>query len=90
MNKQKITIIVLSVALFALVQYVLYEKITESRQQELSNAYQNGYNKGLTDAAVTVYKQTENCQSTNITIGNLTKTVFDLSCLKVESKNMTK
>lgn len=76
--------------LFALAQYLIYEKTIESRQQELSNAYQDGYDKGLTDAAVTVYKQTENCQTTNITIGNLTKTVFDLSCLKVEQKNMTR
>lgn len=90
MNKSKITIIVLSISLFALAQYVIYEKITESRQQELASAYQNGYNKGLTDAAITVYKQTENCQTTTITIGNLTKTVFDLSCLKIESKNVTK
>ncbi len=90
MNKQKITIIVLSIALFALAQYVIYEKITESRQQELVNAYQNGYNKGLTDAAVTIYKQTENCQTTTIAIGNLTKTVFDVSCLKVEQRNMTR
>lgn len=90
MIKSKITIIALSIALFGLGQYVIYEKITESRQQELTNAYQNGYNKGLTDAAVTVYKQTENCQTTTITIGNLTKTVFDVSCLKIGSKNMTK
>lgn len=89
MNKSKITIIVLSVALFGLGQYVIYEKIAESREQELATTYQNGYNKGLTDAAVTIYKQTENCQTTTITIGNLTKTVFDLSCLKVEQNNMS-
>lgn len=87
MNKQKITIIALSVALFSIVQYVIYEKIVESRQEELSNAYQNGYNRGLTDAAVTIYKQTENCQSATITIGNSTKTVFDLSCLKTQLNN---
>ncbi len=90
MNKQKITIIALSVALFVLAQYVIYEKITESRQQELDNAYQNGYNKGLTDAAVTIYKQTENCQTTSITIGNLTKNIFDLSCFKTQQKNGTR
>jgi len=89
MNKNKITIIVLSVALFALVQYVIYEKIIESRQQELSNAYKNGYDKGLTDAAVTIYKQTENCQTTTIAIGNLTKNVFDLSCIQ-KQQNTTK
>ena len=90
MNRQKITIIALSVALFALAQYVIYEKVMESRQQELANAYQNGYNKGLTDAAITIYRQTENCQTTTITIGNLTKNVFDLSCLKTQQKNGTR
>ncbi|MDE1725725.1 MAG: hypothetical protein KGH89_00480 [Thaumarchaeota archaeon] len=89
MNKQKITIVALSVALFVSAQYIIYEKITESRQQELANAYQGGYKNGLTDAAVAVYKQTENCQTTTVTIGNLTKTIFDVSCLKAE-KNMTR
>lgn len=89
MNKQKITIIVLSVTLFIMAQYVIYEKIIESRQQELANAYQNGFNKGLTDAAITIYKQTENCQTASITIGNLTKNIFDISCAKVDQKNMT-
>ncbi|MDE2590054.1 MAG: hypothetical protein KGL95_10370 [Patescibacteria group bacterium] len=64
------------------------KKIMESRQQELANTYQNGYKNGLTDAAVAVCKQTKNCQTTTLTIGNLTKTIFDISCLKVE-KNMT-
>ena len=90
MNKQRITIIALSIALFALAQYVIYEKIIESRQQELANMYQEGYRKGLTDAAVAIYKQTENCQTTTITIDNFTKTIFDVSCLKVEQKNMTR
>lgn len=89
MNKQKIIIIILSTSLFILIQYVIYEKIVESRQQELSTAYQNGYNKGLTDAATAVYKQTENCQATTVTIGNLTKSIIDLSCLKVQQKNGT-
>ena len=87
MNKQKIIIIVLSVALFVIVQYVIYEKTTESRQQELANAYQGGYNKGLSDAVTAVYNQTENCKTTTLTIGNLTRTVLDLSCLKTSQNN---
>lgn len=90
MNKQKVTIIALSVALFVLSQYFIYEKIAETRQQEIANALQDGYKQGLTDATVAVYKQTENCQTTTITIGNLTKTIFDISCLKVEQKNVTR
>lgn len=89
MNKQKTIIIILSVALFVLAQYVIYEKIIESRQQEVMMSYQNGYNKGLSDAVTTIYKQTENCQTTTITIGNFSKTVFDITCLKIQQKNMT-
>ena len=83
------TIIALSVGLFALGQYVIYEKTTESRQQELSNAYQNGYTKGLSDAVTAIYKQTENCHSATLTIGNLTRTMLDLSCLKSAQNNVT-
>lgn len=90
LNKEKVIIIALSVILFSLVQYVIYEKIIQSRQQELANAYQNGYNKGVTDAAISIYKQTNNCQTTTISIGNLSKNIFDLSCLKIQLRNATR
>ena len=90
MDKQKMIIIVLSVALFALGQYVLYEKIIESRQQEISNSYQHGYDKGITDAVTAVFKQTENCQTTSLTVGNMTKTILDFSCLKTSPSNDTR
>ncbi len=82
MNKQQLAIIGLSVALFALGQYLIYERTTQSRMQEIAGAYQSGYNKGLSDAATAIYNQTENCHTTTLTIGNLTKTILDLSCLK--------
>jgi hypothetical protein len=90
MNKQKITIVILSVALFALAQYIIYEKIIESRQQELTLSYQNGYVKGLADTITTIFRQTENCHVSTITSGNLTKSLFDLSCLNVQKNNMTR
>jgi hypothetical protein len=90
MNKQKIAIIALSIALFAVGQYVIYEKTIESRQQELGRAYQSGYSKGLSDAATAVYKQTENCHATTIIVGNLTKTILDISCLKASQSNDTR
>lgn len=90
MNKQQITITILSIALFASAQYIIYEKIIESRQQELSLSYQNGYAKGLTDTITTIFKQTENCHVSTMTLGNLTRSVFDLSCLNVQQKNITR
>lgn len=90
MNKQRIVIIMLAVALFSLSQYIIYEKITESKQIELQRIFQNGYDKGLEDTVTTIYKQTDNCQTTTISVGNFTKTIFDLSCLKTQPKNMTR
>lgn len=90
MDKQKISVIALLIALFALTQYVIYERIIETRQQEIANAYQNGYKKGLTDVVVTIYQQTEKCQTTSITIGNLTRNVVDFSCMQAHSKNGTR
>jgi len=46
--------------------------------------FQEGYEEGLTDAIAAVYLQTQNCQPTTITLFNVTKEIFDLSCLKQE------
>ena len=87
MNKQKIVIITLSVALFTLAQYVIYEKIMESRQQEIIDSFQKGYSKGLIDAVNTLYRQTENCQPAKIMVGNLTKYVVDITCFTNETNS---
>ena len=46
---------------------------------------QQAYNQGVKDAVSIIYQQTENCNGSPITIGNLTKTVFDAACLKSNS-----
>ena len=90
MNKRKIAIIGLSIGIFVFGQYAIYEKTTESRQSDLSNAYQNGYNVGAFNAITALYKQTENCHSTTLGIGNLTRIMIDLSCLKSVQNNSTR
>jgi len=45
------------------------------------SSFQAGYNKGITDAVVAVYQQTNNCKATTINIGNITRQVIDISCL---------
>ena len=82
MNKQKIVIIALAGALFLVAQYIVFDKLAESKQKEMLDVYQRGYDNGLKDAVTTLYEQTQNCQKTSITLGNLTKEVFDFSCLK--------
>ena len=86
MEKQKIVIISLSVALFLVLQYVILDNWVESNEQKVNRGYQLGYEQGLIDAVVTIYQQTENCKSTVITIGNLSKKVFDMACSPVNSE----
>jgi len=82
MNRQKIIIIALSVALFLTAQYIFLDKLIESNNQKMSQIYQRGYDSGAKDAITALYQQTQNCQISTITLGNLTKHVFDLACLK--------
>jgi len=87
MEKQKITIIALAVALFLVIQYVLFDQVQESRNQEKIESFQQGYNQGLTDAVNEIFIQTEDCLVSSITIGNYTRNIVDYSCL---SNNMEK
>ena len=81
-DKQKIAIIALSVALFLISQYIILEKWIESNQQKMNEVYQRGYDTGSQDAVIAIYEQTQNCQTTTVTLGNLTKNIFDLSCIQ--------
>ena len=82
MKKEIIIIIGLLVVIFLIAQYVILDKWDEVNQQKAMDAYRTGYEQGLVDAVTTVFGQTQNCQPTTLTIGNLTKQVFDLECLK--------
>jgi len=85
-DKQKITIIALSVVLFLVAQYIIIDKVTEKRQEEMLQVFQEGYEEGLTDAVTALFDQTQNCQTTTITLNNFTKEILDYSCLQFESE----
>lgn len=81
MDKQKITIIALSVTLFLIVQYIIIEKWDESNRQSMIDFYQRGYEEGLIDAVTILFQETRNCEPVTIAFGNLTKQVLDVTCL---------
>jgi len=82
MNKQKIIIITLSIALFLIVQYVIIENWLVGVREDMIASYQNGYNAGAKDALTAIYQQTMECQTSTITLGNFTRQVFDTTCLQ--------
>jgi hypothetical protein len=83
MNKQKITIIVLAIALFLLIQYLLFDQMLESRNHEITESFQEGYVEGAADAISEIFVQIEDCQISSLTIGNYTKSIIDYSCLGI-------
>ena len=82
MDKQKITIIALSVVVFLFSQYIILDKFLEQNQDNLFRSFQNGYQQGLTDGVSSIFDQTENCEVASITIKNSTKEIFDFACLE--------
>jgi hypothetical protein len=89
MKKQNLVIIVLSVILFGLIQYVIFDMIGETVSNEMVNSYQSGYNQGILDSVNAIYQQTENCNPTFVTIGNLSKEVIDFSCVEIQIENIS-
>lgn len=84
MDKQKIIIIVLSVALILTAQYIVLEKWLVSVKQDMVTSYQDGYDAGAKDVLTTIYLQTKNCQTSTITLENSTLQVFDINCLQTD------
>lgn len=85
MKRYQIAIIALIVALFLVTQYVVLDKLMESKQREITNVYQGGYNQGIMDAIDTMFEKTKNCQVSTISIGNVTRSVLDVTCLEMNS-----
>ena len=82
MDRQKIIIIVLSIALILTAQYVILEKWFISVQQDKVASYQNGFNAGVRETLTTIFLQTKNCQTSTITLDNVTRQIFDIICLQ--------
>tara|TARA_Y100000310_G_C19974611_1_gene487017 strand:+ start:167 stop:451 length:285 start_codon:yes stop_codon:yes gene_type:complete len=87
-KKFRLTITILAILLVLSVGYIAIDKYTTSREQQLMATYQGGYNKGVQDAVVSLYQQTNNCQPATINIGNLTKQIFDVACLQNQQAGM--
>jgi len=82
-NRSGILILVLVVLVIGAVSYIGYTKYAESKNAQLGEAYVVGYNEGITAAAVSLFQQTEQCQTpTAITVGNFTKQLIDTRCLQ--------
>lgn len=81
MNRQRLLVYILVILLAAAIGYIAFDAVQESLNEQAQTIFQNGYSQGVTDAVVSLYQQTENCQPTVITVGNFTKELVDTACL---------
>lgn len=79
-NWQKITIIVLAIALFSVIQYFLLERWQETKNNEIINSYKAGYNRAYQEIITTLFKNTERCKIATLHADNLTKQLVDMKC----------
>lgn len=82
MNRYKVLIIVLTILLIISSSYIALEKLSAMKQEIYNIGFQDGYNRALEDAILTLYQQTENCQRTTIRVGNLTREIIDVKCIE--------
>ena len=82
LNKQKLIIIGLSAGLIFFIINFGLDILVESRQEEILDYYQQGFDAGVTEAVTLLFAQTENCEITSLTMGNDSKFLIDYSCLE--------
>ena len=78
---KKILIIGIAGTIFLIAEFFFLISWSDDRQQELIDAFSQGYDKGLEDAVFSLYNQTDNCFTVPIFIDNKSKYLIDLSCV---------
>ncbi len=73
---------ILALLLIAATVYITYDKLQDIKQRDVLVGYQQGYNRAFIDTLSSIWQQTENCSIATVNIGNLSKRVFDVSCLQ--------
>ena len=81
-DKSKKIIIILTILLVISLGYITINKYKTMQEERLLTAYKDGYTKGIKEAVISVYQQTNDCNPTVIKIGNVSRQLFDVACLQ--------
>ena len=81
-KKAKIAIGILVVLLVAALGYIGWGMYQQQRYNDAVSAYKEGYTQGVADATSSLYQYTENCGAAKLFLGNVTRQVVDVDCVK--------
>ena len=73
--------IILAVLLLVAAVYIATNWYQEGQLAKQQEAYQQGYNTGVTAAVVTLFQQTNNCNPTTINVQDNVRQIIDTACL---------
>jgi hypothetical protein len=82
MEKQKIAIIGLGVAIILIVQYFLISDLVNQKNEESMTIFQNGYDAGVESTIKLLFAKTDNCQPADIFMNETTRILVDYDCVK--------
>jgi len=82
LNKQKLIIIGLSIALGLTSFYVVMDILIVFQQLQIIESYQQGFDDGAVEVVSRLFDQTQFCQISKIEINNKSKSLVDISCLE--------
>ena len=78
---QTIVIIVLSSIIVGFLNFSLIQTWIESEESRNSQLVNDAYEKGLEDAIIAIFTNTQNCQTTSLYVENITKQIIDMDCI---------
>ena len=81
MDSKKIIIIILGAVIFILINYLLLDEFLENQDAKIDDAFINGFQEGFDQVLIALYDELDDCNTTIITVGNLTRYVVDASCV---------
>ncbi len=82
MKKQTKIMIGMGIVIILTLGYIIYNYQSEKRIEKNFIIYQDGQ----INALVTIYQASEQCQIVPLQIGNLTRSLVDINCLKQEDE----
>ncbi len=88
-NKLMLVMLILLVLSLSYIAYNEYNRFVYNSNQQLRQAAALGYQQGVVDTVQKLYKETETCQPVSIYLGNKTKNLISLDCLRPSPTNST-
>ncbi|HDD72467.1 MAG TPA: hypothetical protein ENG00_00070 [Candidatus Aenigmarchaeota archaeon] len=89
LKNQNTIIAILTILLILSLSYIGYSEYTGFIARKTWEAAQAGYTRGVLDTVTRLYKESEKCEPVPVMLGNKTRYLIDISCLRTRTESGT-